>query len=333
LAQNTPGVSEIKRGVAQAKGAILEALNGRAPDAAAMVPDQPEPAADHLSYADLSYAGLIACVAPPTEAPPAIPLRSQICRQGDFALDAYRYWCAAIHEVPRLHRKQWEFFYICQVLHERGLLHPGRSGLGFGVGQEPLSSVFAARGVAVVASDQAVESAQQGGWQQGSQHAAALETLIRPEICDPVIFRQRVRFQSVDMNDIPRDLTAFDFCWSACCFEHLGSLEHGLRFVRESIGTLRPGGVAVHTTEFNLSSDDDTVESPTLSIYRRQDIIRLARSLEAAGHTVEPLDWAPGTGFADDYVDLPPYRLEPHVKLRLAAFDCTSIGLIITRGV
>jgi SAM-dependent methyltransferase len=281
---------------------------------------------------DISYERMIVRKAPLSSAPSPIPLRSQICRKADFALDAYRFWCAQIHEVPRLHRKQWEFFYICQALHERGLLRPGSRGLGFGVGREPLPAMFAAWGVDIVATDQAAEGAQRAGWRQSGQHAGELEALRRPEICDDASFRQRVRFRVVDMNDVARDLDDFDFCWSACCFEHLGSLEHGLRFVEESIRTLRLGGVAIHTTEFNLTSQDRTLESPGLSVYRQKDIASLVGRLEAAGHSVEPVDWAPGGGIADDYVDLPPYKSEPHLKLRLATFDCTSIGLIITRS-
>ena len=33
----------------------------------------------------------------------------------------------------------------------------------------------------------------------------------------------------------------------------------------------------------------------------------------------------------DFALDLPPYRDEPHLRLRIAAYDCTSIGLIIVR--
>lgn len=280
----------------------------------------------------LSYATLIARQEPPACPPAPIPLRSQICRQADFALDAYRYWCARLGETPRLHRKQWEFFYICQALHERGLLRAGARGLGFGVGQEPLPAAFAARGAEILATDQTADAAQQGGWRQSGQHAAGLDALLRPQICDDATLHARVRFRTLDMNDIPGDLTGFDFCWSACSLEHLGSLRHGLRFVENSVRTLRTGGVAVHTTEFNLSSPHATLETPHLCVYRRSDIAALVKRLEAAGHRVEPLEWSPGTGMADDYVDLPPYRAEPHLRLRLAEFDCTSVGLIVTRG-
>ena len=46
------------------------------------------------------------------------------------------------------------------------------------------------------------------------------------------------------------------------------------------------------------------------------------------GHRVE-LDWTYGATTEDRYVDVPPYRHDPHLKLRVESFVTTSIGLII----
>ena len=281
----------------------------------------------------LCYAKLIGEL-PPPECPSTSPRRrSELCKQADFSLDAYRYWSSAVALPPTLHRKHWEFFYLSQALFERELLRQGRAGLGFGVGHEPLPALFASRGCNIVATDQAPDGAARAGWKQTGQHADGLAALERPDICDPATFRERVSFEAVDMNEIPAHLRdRFDFCWSACCLEHLGSLGHGFRFIENSLNTLKIGGTAVHTTEFNLSSDAATLESRDLSIYRRCDIEALVKRLEQAGHHVEPLDFSRGNTLSDAYVDLPPYRNEPHLRLRIAEYDCTSIGLIITRG-
>ena len=281
----------------------------------------------------MSYAKIIGELAPPRH-PTAAPRRqSELCKQADFALDAYRYWTSAMGLVPTFHRKHWEFFYICQALYERGLLTEGRKGLGFGVGREPLPALFASLGCTIVATDQAADDALRGGWKETRQHANDVAVLERPDICAPEIFRERVSFAVADMNNIPTELAdRFDFCWSVCSLEHLGSLEHGLRFVENSIDTLKIGGLAVHTTEFNLRSNAATLESPGLSIYRRGDLEKLAERLEQAGHYVEPLDLSPGTTLVDGYIDLPPYHNEPHLRLRIGEYDCTSVGLIITRG-
>jgi hypothetical protein len=135
------------------------------------------------------------------------------------------------------------------------------------------------------------------------------------------------------MNDIPGHLRDYDFCWSSCCFEHLGSLQNGIDFVVNSVErTLKVGGVAVHTTEFNLSSDEDTLDSGVTVVYRKRDLERLRRILEERGHWVEPLRIEPGDLPPDYFVDLPPYGSDPHLKLRIGAYVTTSVGLMARRG-
>jgi SAM-dependent methyltransferase len=264
----------------------------------------------------------------------AIPFSSTLCQQIHFSLDQYRFWVKQMKERPKFLRKQWEFVYIAQALNERGFLSPGKKGLGFGVGLEPLPALFASFGCQILATDQSIESAIQAGWARSHQHSIDLSRLNGRGICTDRMFEELVGFAAVDMNAIsPEFENSFDFCWSACSLEHLGSLRHGIDFIKTSIGTLRPGGVAIHTTEFNLSSDEQTIESPGLSIYRRRDVDALVVELEAAGHNVSPVDWTRGLGWAETVVDLPPYgRGEPHVRLRIGDYDCTSIGLIITKG-
>jgi SAM-dependent methyltransferase len=191
---------------------------------------------------------------------------------------------------------------------------------------------MAARGCSVVATDLDQETAAGHGWVETGQHARQLDDLNDRGLCAPDAFRELVSFRAQDMNAISDDLTDFDFVWSSCAFEHLGSIEHGLAFVTRAMRCLKPGGLAVHTTEFNLSSNGPTVEIPDLSVFRRKDIERLVRSLEHDGHRVWPVNLQPGTGPVDHFVDLPPYRAEPHIKLRLSRFVITSIGLAIERG-
>jgi len=269
----------------------------------------------------------------PSEPPGRVPLRSALCRQADFMRDGFRYWMREIGETPRFHRKQWEFYYAIQALYERDLLNLGCRGLGFGVGTEPLPALFAARGVKVLASDQGIEDAARAGWSQTGQHTNTIMALNERGICNDALFRDNVSFREIDMNSIPSDLSGqFDFCWSACCLEHLGSIQNGLDFIVASIETLRPGGVAVHTTEYNMLSNDKTIESRDLSLFRKRDIESVILRLEEAGHRVERVDWSEGCGFLDGYIDLPPYKQEPHLRLKIGEFPCTSIGLIITKA-
>lgn len=254
------------------------------------------------------------------------------CREEHFRQPWFSFWTDRLGEVLRYHRKLWEFVFICQVLHERGALRTGARGLGFGVGSEPLSAYFISRGCRITATDMAVEQAEAAGWTQTAEHAAGIDALRRPNLCDDAVFEAGVEFRNVDMNHIPDDLTGYDFCWSACAFEHLGSIEHGLAFVERSIATLKPGGWAVHTTELNLSSNVDTVAEGGTVLFRRRDMEELAERLRAAGHEVLPLDFDAGDGPVDRFVDIAPYRHEPHLKLALEGYATTSFGVIVRRG-
>lgn len=258
---------------------------------------------------------------------------SEACRLEHFLAPRYRYWCERLKEyAPRFHRKQWEWVYICAVLYERGMLQPGRRGLGFGVGQEPLADLFASMGVSVVATDQAPETAIAGGWTTTGQHSTGLTQLRQRSISTPEDFDARVSFRHADMNAIDADLFGFDFNWSSCCYEHLGSIEHGLAFVRNSMKTLKRGGISVHTTELNLTSDVDTYETEHLCVFRRKDFKRLAAELRAEGNYVSPLCFYPGAHPVDNFVDLPPYKNDPHLRLDIAGFASTSFGMIVQKG-
>jgi hypothetical protein len=114
------------------------------------------------------------------------------------------------------------------------------------------------------------------------------------------------------MNSIPDDLKDFDFCWSSCAFEHLGSIEAEKAFVMNSLNTLRGGGLAAHTTELNLSSDEDTVASGGTVLFRRRDFREIASALRNEGHTVAPLNFYQGTHLLDQYVVMPPYSNDAH---------------------
>ncbi len=263
--------------------------------------------------------------------PAAARLGSCACTQHQLESPNFRWWAQRLGEPFRLHRKLWEFCYIAQALHERGMLAPGKRGLGFAVGQEPLSALFASYGCEIVATDLHPERSDPG-WITTNQHASSIEQLQRPSVCPPDLLRQRVTFRFVDMNDIPADLTGFDFVWSACSFEHLGSLGRGRRFLRRMARCLKPGGVAVHTTEFNVCSNFFTLWRGNSVIYRRRDLEKIVLELRELGHTVEPLNFETGNAPADLHIDEPPYPQQTHLKLRLRRFVTTSFGIIMQAG-
>lgn len=266
---------------------------------------------------------------------------SQLCTRNQFDEPEYKYWadqlngCCVIGkgrdrcQAPRFCRKQWEFVYILRVLQLHGMLKEGIRGIGFGVGKEPLSAVLAKHGVQVLATDLDSNYAKSRLWATSGQHAQKLEDLKSCNICDEDTFSRRVRFEAVDMNKIPETFRGFDFCWSACAFEHLGSINSGIKFVRNSLNCLKPGGVAVHTTEYNCYSDARTIRYGATVLFRMRDLLKLGADLRAQGHGIQ-FNLFQGNDPVDLHVDVPPYAFDPHLKIELRKFVTSSIGLLVT---
>ena len=252
---------------------------------------------------------------------------SQACTQAQFEEEAYAYWCNQIGEAPRKHRKQWEFCYIAQVLATAGMLAPGRTGLGFGVGTEPLAALFASRGARVLATDLEAEDARRIGWVATNQHAHSKAVPNERQICPPDIFDRNVEFAYMDMNNIPNMVGSYDFTWSACAFEHLGSIEKGHQFLLNAAKVLKPGGVAVHTTELNCVSDQETLDNEGTVLFRKRDFEQMAYDLNQMGCDVE-LNFHLGDLPIDKHIDVAPYSDDNHLKLQLSQWVTTSFGMV-----
>lgn len=263
----------------------------------------------------------------PADLPTLREAGSQLCTAQQFAEPDYDRLCIEIGQSRVYHRKQWEYVYTLRILERFNLLREGATGIGFGCGKEPLAAVMAKRGCRIVTTD--IPPVEKGDAHWGSSSA---EELFYPGICEKEVFLDRVSFLPVDMNAIPDDLGRYDFLWSCCALEHLGSLEAGIRFVLEANKCLKPGGIAIHTTEYNFSSDDRTLESPGLSLYRRRDCVELVKRVERQGNRVLPLDLRGGELPQDNYVDLPPYEQKVHLKLLIDEFVTTSLGFVIVKG-
>jgi Methyltransferase domain len=293
------------------------------------------------------------------EPAPAIEIvvKSRLVTQKECESEEYKDFCAEIKETPILHRKQWEFYFISKTLNDLGYLKPDMKGLAFGVGKEPLPAYFASKGCEIVATDQPERDAAQQGW--AYVYASTLESFNDKGICDQEQFKELVTYrQDVDMNNIPNSLKDFDFVWSSCSFEHLGSIQHGLDFVVNAMKCLRPGGLAVHTTEYKcftypprttpmsaaalkrrealgIDPSDETITNGGLVLFRGSDFDKLKVRLAEQGHKMFDLDLDLGDGPADKDIRLPPYEYEPpfnnlpHLKLAIGPYASTSVGIAI----
>ena len=267
---------------------------------------------------------------PPSRLCTAKELLSPECQQYRDALridDVH-----ALLGYPHFSRKEWEFETICRTLDTFGMLAQGKTGIGFAVGQEPLSAYFALRGCTVLASDLAPDMDEKGLWSDTNQNAMGdLSQINRFGICPPELFEARVSYRDIDMNDIPEDVGEFDFCWSSCAIEHIGSLGHSIRFLKNMLKVLKPGGVAVHTTEINLSSRISTIERGDSAIFKDSDIQEVYEWMTEHGHKMT-VDFTRGSEEMDlrrsitgkKYTD---YMLNCNIE----GYDSTSFIFIIEK--
>lgn len=285
----------------------------------------------------------------------ALPVRSDIparpvglaCKpstQSDLESDWVAHWCARLGIPVVFHRKLWEFAYVLQAIFENGHLRPGARGLGFGCGQEPLPSLMAAIGIDVTMTDLAPEASASKGWVGSNQHMSSRDQACHSHLVELPTFQKNVVMRWVDMNSIPSDLVGYDFCWSICALEHLGSIAKGLDFIENSLATLRPGGLAVHTTEFNFFDDDSTIDNWPTVLFQKRHFEEIALRLRAAGHRVAPLDFDVGSKPLDRFVDVPPWEHDmtpyqraiwggdaAHIKLSIDGYASTCFGLVVVK--
>jgi SAM-dependent methyltransferase len=277
-----------------------------------------------------------------------------VCRYEHFLTDWYQRWAAvAEREVPSglpgigshkfiapdvpgpiYNRKAWEWCGVAQALWERGKLHAGSRGLGFAVGNEPLTSLFAHFGADVEATDLDPGLGRSKDWTSSAQHAASIEALYKPDVVERAAFDRHVRFSYADMDAEKWRFKegSYDFVWSCCSLEHLGSLAAGIVFLVRAARLLKPGGVAVHTTEYNVSSNTKTAETGPNVIYRRLDIEETDRILRREGRCLAKMDFEPGDHEYDRQYDVFPYFISPgrqHIKLMFDGYVTTSFLMVV----
>lgn len=248
----------------------------------------------------------------------------QLCTAAQFQEPAFQTILAAMGVRPGRTRALWEQAWIVATLAAQGLVEPGRSGLGIETGRERIAALVAARGVQVRATGTA------------EAEPRAIEKrrlqLFHPEAVHIEDFDERVTFHPLVPGQVGT-LTgeSFDFCWSIGLADRLGSVAAMLDLIEASLVPLRPGGLALHTMGFNLSSDTHTWELPGLVLLRRRDIEELAERLASAGHRLLPLNLHPGTTPADEEVahEVGPV---PALRQRHGVAVATSLGLAVRKG-
>jgi SAM-dependent methyltransferase len=312
--------------------------------------DELDPVRDQIKNCGYALARLLqpVCAARDTSSEPRqhhLPCKATT--QADLESPWFAYWCKQLNIAPIYHRKLWEFAYVLQVLFDHGQLRPGASGIGFGCGAEPLASWFAAQQINALISDLPVAEVIGRGWMETGQHASVVDMAWCEDLVSRKLFDRHVRHRFIDMNAIPALDESFDFCWSICALEHVGSIAQAVAFIENSLSVLRPGGVAVHTTEFNYLSQTETIEQGPTVLFLRRHFEELAAALQAKGHRISGMDFDVGSKPMDQFIDLPPYgpgrgyyaldcrtdhEQAGHLKLSVERYPCTCFGLAIQKS-
>ena len=200
---------------------------------------------------------------------------------------------------------------LLQAIWQTGNMAPGKRGLGFGCGEEPLPSYLASKGCHITVTDLPPDDQRASGWATTAQ-LASLDKAYKEQFIDRPTYEERVDFRYVDMTAIPDDLRGYDFCWSICAFEHLGSIEKGVSFIENAMDVLVPGGVSIHTTEFNFMNDEETIDNWGTVLFQKRHFQEMARRLQAKGYEVAPLNFDVGNDPMDKFIDIPPFAQDWH---------------------
>lgn len=254
------------------------------------------------------------------------PWSSRLATTDETNTEEGRQILKLVQEKYRNHRKQWEFVAIVKALRKADVLQPGKRGLVFAAGSEPLISYFASLGPDILATDMDYDAALSSGWVTTNQHATSLDGLFRPEIISRKDFDDRVTYATADMNQLNETwFGTFDFLWTTCSVEHVGSIAQGQHFARESMKMLKPNGIAVHTTEFLLSSLDKTIREGSTSYWLRSDMESLLENLKSDGHKPSnSMCLKTGNDDPFDY-DTFPYWSHDHMRLLVGEYVLTSV--------
>jgi len=182
--------------------------------------------------------------------PTAGPPLNKICDRRDWEHPAWRQALEDLGYVPdpaRLHRKEWEFAQGVYGLRKLRCLSPDAAALGLGAGAEPIIFFLAGRLRRVVATD-----LYAGDF---SAHEADPRMLRDPEAFAPFSYhRDRLEVRRMDAIAIDYAPESFDLVFSFSSFEHFGSRRAQRACLAAIHRVLRPGGVAVLTTEVILNA-------------------------------------------------------------------------------
>jgi SAM-dependent methyltransferase len=147
--------------------------------------------------------------------------------------------------------KQWECAMMLRTLSEHGVLRPGALLAGIGAGTEETTFALAAKGCVVFPTDRYLEVTP---WSD----VAPAGMMVRPtQFSQFDCPRGSIIPVHTDARVLSLPTGFFDGVYSAGSIEHFGSLEAVAASAQEIGRILKPGGIAVISTEFRLDGPID----------------------------------------------------------------------------
>ena len=218
------------------------------------------------------------------------------------------------------HRKHWEYVQGLSGLKRLGCLTANALALGVGAGHEHPIYYLANYVKRVHATDIY-------GAGEFAESDAPAEMLVHPEKFAPFPYRQdHLVAQYMDGCDLRYPDQCFDFAFSFSSIEHFGGHKAATRAIREMARVLRPGGIAVITTELILNN----IAHP--DFFRPADLKRAI--IKPSGlKLVEEIDFSIPPSLVDDPLDLGTDISDsfPHIVVKLGRAVFTSVIMFLRK--
>lgn len=275
---------------------------------------------------------------------PKNDLRGLLCKKSDLVLWEKSGVFLGLKKQLYLHRKDWEIGFVLDVLRKTGCVSKGKKGLVFGCGKEITIPLLAQQEVFVTATDQPQVLGESSSWNSTNQYCSGKEALKKEfeKDFDWSMISDFIEYQEMDMNSLSVGNQKYDFLWSSCSLEHLGSFQNSINFVTKSLDFLKNFGFAIHTTEYNYF-DNKSFDDAYNCCFNRDVLMSMFDAVQKVGGYVYPIDFFSGDEPEDVFVDVPPFTFhsskikleEPcgksHFKLLINDKHTTSLGFIIQK--
>ncbi|MCP2520851.1 methyltransferase domain-containing protein [Candidatus Aminicenantes bacterium AC-708-M15] len=249
---------------------------------------------------------------------------NKICQVADLENEE---WQNVLKEIKckidknDFHRKIWEYVQIIYCLKKLKSLTPQSICLAIGAGREPILYYLTYKVKKVYGID------LYEGIFFGREDEPDIPTSVGKYA--PFPYREdKLCLMRMDALNLEFPDNFFDFIFSASSIEHFGNKRKILRAVKEMYRVLKPGGVAVITTELKLNML--ATASPGVKLFKLEELLKITRE---AGFTIQDnFDLRIEEEYLRNWIKLPEeiYK-RPHVILRFFNSIFTSINVVLLK--